>query len=313
MPRMSTTRPAVDHRGAGHAVPAAVHRERQSLLAREVHRRDHVIGGAAHCDHRRLAVDHAVEDGPRRVVSAVVRGEELAPEPRNAQTGRARRHAVSPLRSCGHRPAPSSRPAPGSQRGATEITVRSVADDPNGLRLRTLVEWPTIPTRVPSPKRPARPSADGCSWACSASARPGVLLGRPDPGLARARGRPAHRQGRHRPGVAAPDRPVPHLHRHRRPAVAEPRRLPVEGRRPRRPAVHADLRRARRDAADQADPRLPVRHRVAGARRRVEGRAPRRPARPRRRAAERPRRCASTPSTARTPRASRSSRPVATT
>ena len=82
--------------------------------------------------------------------------------------------------------------------------------------------------------------------------RRGRAAGRPRPGLARARGRPAHRQGRHRAGVAAPHRPVPDLHRHRRPAVAEPRRLPVEGRRPRRPAVHADLRRARRDATDQA-------------------------------------------------------------
>ena len=59
--------------------------------------------------------------------------------------------------------------------------------------------------------------------------------------------------------------------------------------------------------------RLPVRHRLAGARRAVEGRAPRRRPRPRRRAAGRARACASRRSTARTPRASRSSRPGATT
>ena len=143
--------------------------------------------------------------------------------------------------------------------------------------------------------------------------RGGRAAGRPRPGLARTRGRPAHRQGRHRAGVAAPHRPLPHLHRHRGPAVAEPRRLPVEGRRPRRPAVHADLRRARGDATDQADPRLPVRHRVAGARRRVEGSAPRRPPRPCRRAGAGHRAAGSIPSTVRTPRASRSRRPVATT
>ena len=96
----------VDHRGAGHPVPAPVHRDGQSLLAREVHHRDHVVGGAAHGDHRRAVVDHGVEDGARLVVSAVVRGEDVSPEARNAQTGRARRHVVCPLSTSCDRPPP---------------------------------------------------------------------------------------------------------------------------------------------------------------------------------------------------------------
>ena len=89
-------------------------------------------------------------------------------------------------------------------------------------------------------------------------------------------------------------------------------RLTVDG--ARRPARHARPRRPpRAPAADVAHQGLPVRHRLAGARRAVAGRAARAtcsttwaPVRP-------PPTCASTPSTACTPRRSRWSRPAATT
>ena len=109
--------------------------------------------------------------------------------------------------------------------------------------------------------------------------------------------------------VAPPDRPVPHLHRHRRPPVAQPRRLPAAGRRPRRPAVHALLRRPRsrcRPPSLTRDFQCVTGWRVPDVA--VEGRAPRRRARPRRRAARSDRGALHTRSTARTPRASRSSR-----
>jgi hypothetical protein len=72
----------VDHRGAGDSVPAAVHRERQGLLARKVDREHDVIGRGATGDQRGLAVDHAVEDGAGLVVSGIARMEQLAGEAR---------------------------------------------------------------------------------------------------------------------------------------------------------------------------------------------------------------------------------------
>jgi hypothetical protein len=90
----------VDHGRTGHAMTTAVHRQPHVLRARVLDRGDDVVGGAAHRDQRRAAVDHAVEDGARLVVAVVTRPQKLAAESGNPQRGRA----------CGHRP-PSDRRA----------------------------------------------------------------------------------------------------------------------------------------------------------------------------------------------------------
>ncbi|CAA9209792.1 MAG: molybdopterin-binding oxidoreductase, partial [uncultured Acidimicrobiales bacterium] len=88
-----------------------------------------------------------------------------------------------------------------------------------------------------------------------------------------------------RPGVvAALGWPLPDLHRRRLPAGAVEGRLPPHGDRNGRPSPRAHLRRAHRDDADVDHGRLPVRHRLAGARCAVGGRASRR--HPRRRRCE---------------------------
>ena len=198
------------------------------------------------------------------------------------------------------------------------------ADDPN----TTPAPYPWCSGRRPSTAARRAPERPDIGEAADVTGAPvgrrvflglvgvgaaGVLLGaRAQDWLERV-GRTAHLQGRHRPRVAAPGRPLPHLHRHRRPPVAQPRRLVVEGRRSRRPPVRALLRRAGRDAGHRPHPRLPVRDRLARARRAMERRADLAPARPRRRAGRSRPRCGSTRSTASTPRASPSRRRDATT
>ena len=70
--------PVVDHRRAGHAVPTAVDRQRDALVASQVHGCDDVVGVRAPGDEQRPPVDHAVEDGPGLVVAGVAGREQLA-------------------------------------------------------------------------------------------------------------------------------------------------------------------------------------------------------------------------------------------
>jgi hypothetical protein len=60
---------------AGHVVSTAPDRKEKVVLAREVHRVDDVCGTAALRDDRRPAVDQAVPDQPRVLVTGVVRSE----------------------------------------------------------------------------------------------------------------------------------------------------------------------------------------------------------------------------------------------
>jgi hypothetical protein len=62
---------SVGHRMARDPVTAATHRDRQAGSSRGPHRRDDVFSGATRDDHRRMAVDHAVEGLPRGVISLV--------------------------------------------------------------------------------------------------------------------------------------------------------------------------------------------------------------------------------------------------
>jgi hypothetical protein len=61
-------------------VAAAADRDHQLLLAGEAESRDHVVHSGRPHDERRTAVDHAVPDGPRLVVSVVLRKDDLAGE-----------------------------------------------------------------------------------------------------------------------------------------------------------------------------------------------------------------------------------------
>ncbi len=61
---------AVGDAQPGGVVPAAAHREFDAVLAGEVHAGDDVRGVRDPGDGRRAAVDHAVVDGTRRIVSA---------------------------------------------------------------------------------------------------------------------------------------------------------------------------------------------------------------------------------------------------
>jgi hypothetical protein len=70
--------PALAHRVAGHVVPAAAHRERQAVVAREADAVDHVRRAGAAGDQRRAAVDHAVPDHAGGVVALVAGFEQAA-------------------------------------------------------------------------------------------------------------------------------------------------------------------------------------------------------------------------------------------
>ena len=79
--------PVVADRAAGDVVAAAADRDRQSLPAREVDRRDHVGHAGAPGDQRRPPVDHPVPDLARLVVARLVR-----PDQPPAQARPERRH-----------------------------------------------------------------------------------------------------------------------------------------------------------------------------------------------------------------------------
>ncbi len=89
--------PCVHHRGAGHAMPAAVDRERKVVVACQSHDSDDVVDGRAPGDDRRLAVDHGVEDGPRLLERLFSRMQQRPREPIQRQLSRAHLY---------HRPSP---------------------------------------------------------------------------------------------------------------------------------------------------------------------------------------------------------------
>src|SRR5215216_1239205 len=63
---------AVAHGVAGNGVPTSPHRDEQVTLAGEAHGRDNVIGARAASDERRIAVDGAIPDAPRLVVTILI-------------------------------------------------------------------------------------------------------------------------------------------------------------------------------------------------------------------------------------------------
>ena len=123
---------------------------------------------------------------------------------------------------------------------------------------------------------PAR-RVDGRSSACSGLGVAGILWGaKVQSGLER----PAAAAHAQRPDRAlllpADGGSLPDLLRHGRPPAAERRRVPAHGRRRGRPTGHTRPRRPPpAPSADVAHQGLPVRHRLAGARRAVGGRAAR--------------------------------------
>jgi hypothetical protein len=82
----------VAHRGAGHIVAAAPHRDLQIVGAGKAHSGNHVGGPAASGDQARAPVDGAVPDGPGGVVVAMVGGDNVAPEPVDPVFGGQCRH-----------------------------------------------------------------------------------------------------------------------------------------------------------------------------------------------------------------------------
>jgi hypothetical protein len=61
----------VDHGGAGDAVPASVHRQRQVAVPGQGHHGHDIVDRAAPGDHRRAPVDHPVEHRSGLVVARV--------------------------------------------------------------------------------------------------------------------------------------------------------------------------------------------------------------------------------------------------
>ena len=84
---------------AGDAVAAAAHGQVELVLAREVHGRDHVVGGRAAHDDARPPVDHRVEDLARLVVACVARRDHLAADALAEAVDRLGRHVRPPFRS----------------------------------------------------------------------------------------------------------------------------------------------------------------------------------------------------------------------
>src|SRR5205807_9630479 len=72
--------PAVRHREAEHAVPAAAHADLQVEIARGTHRGDHVPDAGAPDDHPGTPVDHRVPHGASLVVLRVARHQHVPVE-----------------------------------------------------------------------------------------------------------------------------------------------------------------------------------------------------------------------------------------
>ena len=72
--------PAVDAGIARRGVPAAADRHREVVLGAEGERRDHVVARCAAGDHRRMLVDHPVEELAVLVVARVAGADHLAVE-----------------------------------------------------------------------------------------------------------------------------------------------------------------------------------------------------------------------------------------
>jgi hypothetical protein len=77
----------VTHRSAGHIVAPASYGDLEVAVAGETHRCGHVGGAAAAGDQSRAPIDGAVPYGARVVVSIVVRGDHVAPEPGQPHRG----------------------------------------------------------------------------------------------------------------------------------------------------------------------------------------------------------------------------------
>jgi hypothetical protein len=87
--------PVVAGPEAGDAVAAAPHRQRQAVVAGQVHRGDHVGDPGGADDHRRVAVDQAVVDPPRRLVVGVAGADDLPAEPAGRLQGRLPLHRLA--------------------------------------------------------------------------------------------------------------------------------------------------------------------------------------------------------------------------
>jgi hypothetical protein len=79
--------PAVAHRGAGDVVTPAANGDLEIAVAGEAHRRGHIGGAAAAGKQPRSSVDGAVPYGACAVVLMMLRGDHVAPEPRNLHRG----------------------------------------------------------------------------------------------------------------------------------------------------------------------------------------------------------------------------------
>ena len=79
--------PVVAHRGAGHVVAPASYGDLEVAVAGEAHRCGHVGGAAAAGDQSRAPIDGAVPYGACVVVSIVVGGDHVAPEPGDLHRG----------------------------------------------------------------------------------------------------------------------------------------------------------------------------------------------------------------------------------
>ena len=79
--------PVVADRGAGHVVAPASYGDLEAMVAGEAHRSGHVGGAAAAGDQSGSSVDGAVPYGAGVVVPTVVRGDHVAPEPRDLHRG----------------------------------------------------------------------------------------------------------------------------------------------------------------------------------------------------------------------------------
>ena len=105
-PSQVDAQPPVDHRRAGDAVPSAVHRDRQSFVARDSECGNHVARPLATHDQLGTVVDHPVEHLPGLVVAEVRRSERGAQEVDS-------RGAVGQVCHVGHLPgAPPNVPSP---------------------------------------------------------------------------------------------------------------------------------------------------------------------------------------------------------